>query len=290
MKLSTRYITGLVGLVVIACVMVAGAVVVSNLSHANSILQEHGIVTAQLLAELTEDDPALNLAKATTGNSPVTGAALYNSNFDLIASHQVPDAWVPLPSIDELRTLANLNATTGGPAAAVKGNSLTALADVDLTEIKYAVIQMDTAVALRNLGDAVQFAILATLVCAALAGVMAFLIARRITRPMEALGQATFDLEAGHFHPETLAKASRRGDELGALARRFTEMAQEVQQREQQLASELQALQVQIDQGERQRTVATITGSESFADLEQRAVALRERRAHQEQVGGNDAD
>ena len=282
MKLSVRYIVAFVSLVMIACVTVAVSVVVSNLGHQATILQQHGVVFANLVSELAEDDPNLNLETVINDRSQVYGAALYDGDFNLIASYEVPNSPVPLPTVEELETLRAVSTATGAPAAEFRDTTMTALSTIDGPGNKSAVVLLSTRTALDNIASSVQFAMLATLVCAVLAGMVAFVIARRITGPVQALRKATRDLEERQFDPDTLSKASRRSDEIGELARSFTAMAQEVQQRERERDKELQALQVKIDQGERARTVADITGSASFVELEQRAAALRRRRATQE--------
>lgn len=287
MKLSLRYIVGLVTLVMVACVLVAMSVVVSNLVYSTNILQQHGVVFANLVSELAEDDPNLNLQAVINDRSQVYGAAIYDADLNLIDSYEVPNSPVSLPSGTELDALRDLSTQTGAPAVEFSGNAMIALSTIDGPENKSAVVLLSTQNALKAIGSSVQFAVLATLVCAVLSGLLAFVIARRITAPVQALSQATAALELSEFDPKTLAKASKRSDELGALARRFTSMAQEVQQRDREHAQELQALQVKIDQAERARTVADITGSASFAELEQRAAALRSRRAQQESGDDN---
>ncbi len=60
-------------------------------------------------------------------------------------------------------------------------------------------------------------------------------MSRRLTRPIARLKVAALEVEAGTFDPDSLADMARKRDELGKLAAVFTQMAREVQAREQRL-------------------------------------------------------
>lgn len=286
MSLSSRFIATIVSLMVVSCILVSGAVVWKNLAESQEILEDNGRLYAFLTASAAYNSPqtALNLAFS---NDDVYAVALYDANFNIVDSKSDPDAPAGLPTQQELQGLAATIAATGQPAAVVNGRTMVAMDDMSLPNIKYAVVVLSTASAIDRLAEGVSFAFWFTSFFAVLAGVLAYFVSRRVVRPITALGRATSDLEAGHFEPQTLAAASKRTDELGSLARRFTEMAQEVQTRQRKLAAQLEALQVQIDEADRQRRVETITGTAEFADLEQRAAELRSRRRQQEQNPGS---
>jgi methyl-accepting chemotaxis protein len=68
-----------------------------------------------------------------------------------------------------------------------------------------------------------------------------------------------------------------RGDEVGQLARTFSQMARQVQKREQALKRQVQELRVVIDSDKTMDQVSEITESEYFQELQQRAKSLRKR-------------
>jgi len=104
-----------------------------------------------------------------------------------------------------------------------------------------------------------------------------FILARRVTGPVDRLTAAAAALERGTFESETLNSVTRRRDELGHLARVFQRMAQEVYAREQRLRRELQQLRIEIDEAKKERQVAEITETEYFQDLREKARGLRAR-------------
>ncbi|MBW0093328.1 response regulator [Pseudonocardia sp. KRD-184] len=82
-------------------------------------------------------------------------------------------------------------------------------------------------------------------------------------------------VERGEFHPGRLDAVAARDDALGLLARVFGRMAHEVAQREQRLRAQVGALRIEIDEARAARTVAAITETDYFADLQRRAADLR---------------
>lgn len=82
-------------------------------------------------------------------------------------------------------------------------------------------------------------------------------------------------LESGAFDPGVLAVVAARDDALGALARRFSTMAAEVQAREERLRAEVRELRIEIDHARQAQRVAEITDTDFFRDLRSRAVDLR---------------
>ncbi|MFM2223493.1 MAG: hypothetical protein RLZZ78_1750, partial [Armatimonadota bacterium] len=61
------------------------------------------------------------------------------------------------------------------------------------------------------------------------------LVLRAVLRPLALLSRSTTEMEKGTFKPETLAKTSRRKDDLGFLAHGFIDMAGQVKAREKRL-------------------------------------------------------
>jgi nitrate/nitrite-specific signal transduction histidine kinase len=105
-----------------------------------------------------------------------------------------------------------------------------------------------------------------------------FLISFTITGPLRRIIGAAQSLERGDpFQPEWLEPVARGSDELGQLARVFSEMAIEVQAREERLKRQVQELRIEIDQVKKARQVAEITETEYFQHLREHAVKMRKR-------------
>lgn len=279
MSLAARYVAAIVSLVVVACLTVSAAVLIGALDKSITVLDQDAGLTAILVAEIAEDDPATALQRAVSGDADVLAVALYGPNLNVIASKTAPGSSIQLPSTAELKELL---ADGDAPHTQYLDGSILALTDVRGESASYALVILNTDVTANALADLLRYAFIATLVLCAIAVFVAIFISRRLTRPLTALTQATVALSDGKFSAEALSATSKRTDEVGALARQFTSMAQEVQQRQARMAKELQALQVQIDETERRRSVDTITSTETFAELERRAAELRARRRQQD--------
>ena len=72
-----------------------------------------------------------------------------------------------------------------------------------------------------------------------------------------------------------LDPVSRRTDALGQMARVFTRMARNVQQREDRLKEQVRELSIEIDHTRSARRAAEVTETEYFQNLERRVDELR---------------
>lgn len=142
-----------------------------------------------------------------------------------------------------------------------------------------------TAVATEPLGAysaaanaARRDALVAAAVVALVVAVLAFGVARRLSRPITVLTDGAVALEQGTTVDEAaLASVGRRRDDLGALATRLGDAARESRSREERLQAQVEALRVQIDQTRRRQDVEAIVESDSFADIKARAEQMRRR-------------
>ena len=113
---------------------------------------------------------------------------------------------------------------------------------------------------------------------AVIAVLIALIAARRLTRPLLALTEASARLEAGTpVDEEALAVVARRRDDLGLLAARLADAARETRAREARLEAQVASLRVEIDESRRARDVAEIVDSDFFTDLQARATEMRRR-------------
>ncbi|KAF0108009.1 MAG: sensor protein [Anaerolineaceae bacterium] len=105
-----------------------------------------------------------------------------------------------------------------------------------------------------------------------------YLLSGAITKPLRAITGAAQALEQDEpFEPERLERVARGTDELGQLARVFSRMAVQVQERQKKLREEVTQLKIEIDEARRQKQVDEIAGSEFFKDLKDKAREMRKR-------------
>lgn len=94
---------------------------------------------------------------------------------------------------------------------------------------------------------------------------------------VEILTNAASALEIEDFDPDALRldSVTSRDDTLGGLARVFTKMAHEVYAREQSLKQQLQSLQIEVNEARQEQQVRSITGTDYFKQLREKAGDLR---------------
>jgi HAMP domain-containing protein len=116
-----------------------------------------------------------------------------------------------------------------------------------------------------------------------LALLVAVWLSSYISRPVASVIAASKAVEAGHFAQVDLREVEQRKDELGGLARVFSRMAGQVQNREQSLKDEVKDLQVkislfiEIDQARREKQVREITETEYFEKLLKQVEVMRRK-------------
>jgi CRP-like cAMP-binding protein len=99
---------------------------------------------------------------------------------------------------------------------------------------------------------------------------------------VEMITSAAHDLEVGNFRAETLDQVTQRTDSLGHLARKFQQMAREVQAREAALKQQVRQLRIEIDPTLVNDDLDRIFSSDSFKRAQQAAAqhrATQSRRA-----------
>ena len=92
------------------------------------------------------------------------------------------------------------------------------------------VVTQDQRTAKAPLNDLLAYLIAGALAVTMLAGAAAWWLARRITRPLRAVTQALLDLKVGDY--EDAHVKTRRGDELGQLARALNALSDHLRQRD----------------------------------------------------------
>jgi CRP/FNR family transcriptional regulator, cyclic AMP receptor protein len=90
--------------------------------------------------------------------------------------------------------------------------------------------------------------------------------------------EAAVAVEKGVYEPEFLDDVAARPDDLGKLAQVFQKMVNQVKTREERLKMQLNALVIEIDEVKKERQVATITESEYFISLKEKANQLRSQK------------
>lgn len=107
---------------------------------------------------------------------------------------------------------------------------------------------------------------------------VSFLLSSSITRPVRKLIGAARAIERDErFEPERIASLTKARDELAQLARVFSQMAVQVQAREERLKRQVEELRIEIDEAKKAWQVAEITESEYFQHLQEHARKMRKR-------------
>jgi HAMP domain-containing protein len=111
-------------------------------------------------------------------------------------------------------------------------------------------------------------------------------VAQWTVRPVRELSSVAQAIERGeHFEPESIAHVTSWGDELGQLARIFSDMVVAVQARERKLKQEVQELRIEIDHTKRERHVKEIVEGDFFQDLQDKAKRMRAEHSNQDKNG-----
>ncbi|AXY67880.2 hypothetical protein D3A95_06300 [Thermosynechococcus sichuanensis E542] len=122
---------------------------------------------------------------------------------------------------------------------------------------------------------------------------ISLIVARSITKPIRALVSAAHALkhdQFDQFDPRVLRHYAQGSDDMAELAQVFWEMAQAVEQRQDQLAEKLSELKIQIDQEKRQKSVAEITSTDYFQELRQRTHTNSPAPATEPQIGHTEGE
>jgi C4-dicarboxylate-specific signal transduction histidine kinase len=111
-------------------------------------------------------------------------------------------------------------------------------------------------------------------------------VAQWTVRPVRELSSVALAVERGEpFEPESLTHVTSWGDELGQLARVFSDMIVAVQARERKLKQQVQELRIEIDQAKRERHVKEIVEGDFFQDLQGKARQMRAEHSKQDENG-----
>ena len=108
-----------------------------------------------------------------------------------------------------------------------------------------------------------------------------------ISKPVTALVGASKAVERGHVEEVNLTDVEKRSDEMGALARVFSSMAEQVRQREENLKEEVIDLRmkvqifIEIDEAKKERDVYEITESDYFNELMKRVDEFRKSKGEE---------
>ncbi|MEY2754064.1 MAG: hypothetical protein RJB65_422 [Actinomycetota bacterium] len=112
--------------------------------------------------------------------------------------------------------------------------------------------------------------------------VLVVVLSGRLTQRLARLSAVTQRVAAGEYDVDLSSAAhSRWSDEMTELADSFQVMTEKVGTRERTLVREVAVLKVEIDQARRERAVAEIAETDFFANLTEKAAAMRAKvKAH----------
>lgn len=284
MRLTTRYLLVCGVAVVASCLVVGWVLMRTTMTDLEEVFRTSAQHRAELIAEGAEDNPESALNTVVTEGSPVVAVTLYDESFHVVATRSQSAYDVPPPTSETIRAISS-DERSGVADFELDNEMMLSIAKVESGPVRHVAAVLSKRTLDETMAQASQLGFLTTVVLATVAVFIALFVVRRVTRPLAQVSQAVVDLERGEFDRNALTGAERRRDEMGLLARRFAAMADEVQARERRLAEQVSTLQVRIDESDRQRSVERITGTESFADLQDRARQMRDRRAAATQRG-----
>ena len=131
------------------------------------------------------------------------------------------------------------------------------------------------AVFLTPVNNSIWQSIGSVLLMTGIASLTAFVITWSIVKPVRTLILAARSLVKDEFNPDSLRKVARSKDDIGELARVFLDLAQEVESREQSLRQQVSQLQIEIDEGKKERQVAEVTNTDYFQELQDKAKEMK---------------
>lgn len=153
-----------------------------------------------------------------------------------------------------------------------------ALGDIMAAQVIYVPADEVLTTAQRSL-TLVMAAVL--LIFALLVLVVNALLRRTVLRPVMALAELAEKVSADavrdeDIHEPGVERASRRGDELGRMARLFQRMAANVAQREKNLRERVRTLQIEIDRHKQQQEIDEIVNTDYFQRLREKVAEKRQ--------------
>ena len=108
--------------------------------------------------------------------------------------------------------------------------------------------------------------------------VLVYLVSIFFTRPIVSLTQAAERVGEGNYDQDfSHLKKGRLRNEFSSLADVFEIMIDKVAEREQNLRTRVQQLEIMIDEGKREKQVQEIVDSDFFRDLQAKAQRVRDR-------------
>jgi hypothetical protein len=195
------------------------------------------------------------------------GRVALGERYDTSDAPQMLKAFDGTPTVDADIIVDDESATISGYAPIFdSAGKVIAIVGVDM--------HVDEVQAMKD--NIILFSLLSFAISLAVVFVAVYLLSGAITKPLRLITGAAQLLEQDEpFEPERLEGVAGGADELGQLARVFSKMAVQVQERQKKLKDEVTQLKIEIDEVKRQKQVDEIAGSEFFKDLKDKARAMR---------------
>lgn len=238
--------------------------------------------SADLLEQLGEEVGPARLADELLASGSVSSIHILDHNFGTIASSgngtDVPMDWQQVPL--ELRGAISAGETMSHQT---DDHSLEVVAPIFNAENRVAgavLVSLPTLQVEEALRANLDEAILIAVVMVILGALASVALARWLTKPVAQLTAAAAAVETSTFDASSVEDVTKRGDDLGQLARVFQRMAREVQAREARLRAQVQELRIEVDRTQEARQVAEIVETDYFQDLQAKAQELRARSNH----------
>ena len=183
-----------------------------------------------------EIGPERNIS-AMIGDAGIESIWIFNERNELLARASLQTANLSATTKDEADAI-NAVIHSGRPNLVNDGTLIHVVApilDDDRLPIGATLIRFSTAETDRMMRHNVFIAIVLMLVLLLVGALAALVLGRRISKPIVAVADAANAVHARAYDPQSLATTSARRDEIGGLARIFTEMAAQVLAREEEL-------------------------------------------------------
>lgn len=161
----------------------------------------------------------------------------------------------PNPSVVLRDTFVELPAPEGERTGLSNEAVLYASEIIMLGEQNLVIVSEQSAASARELAvNSLAITALAVVVVLAIAIVLVVVVVNWVARPVEGLSQVSQKLAAGDYR---VRATINRQDEFGALAHSFNEMASAIEQRDAEISSQVEKLQVAIAQAEESSRLKT---------------------------------
>ena len=214
---------------------------------------------AQLLRDLSEKIGPKRMVSELLSGRDINAIWVLDKTSQTIAHASVLGSDVnPKPSTDELAAVRSI-LVSGETLSFLTEDALTVVAPVrgsDGNHVGGTIVRLPTDHLQEVLGTQIMVALVVAGIVIAFGFVMSSLLARHITEPVHQIALAAVSIENRTFEAASLGSVTERRDELGNLARTFSNMAHEVLTREEYLDTQVAERTAELEEKNRELEAA----------------------------------